>query len=820
VRRLLSRLLSAALALGMLITITCSALAQDAVPSGNEIHGHWAQDTLNEWIRLGYLNGDDTGQYRPDAEITRAEFMALVNRVIGYAGESGGIGTYTDVSPGDWYYGDISTALAAGYISGTSGSAMSPAAPITREQAITVIARIKGINPEAAQLDILSETGDSEAISEWAKGYVAGAIDAGYVGGDDGKIRPVSHLTRAEAIVLLDRVRTDSRIYSFPGTYGSDDQVTQANAVLIASPGVTLLNFQVAGDVQIGETIGDGEATLSRVTVGGDLTVNGGGKNTVDVIDVSVTGDVNVNKPGVRLLLSGLFSTGGSVVIMTGAIIDAGQVTGGSPGEFIISPQFSGGSVEFRGSIPLLTNNYPGAVLIFSDASVGTLNLNANAAVTGTGSVALANVGAGAGQGTTLPFAPGRTEGAGAGDVVISGQPPAGGSGGGGGGGGGDPAVTTGTISGTVTDGTSPVKGAAVVVSIDGRDYSAVTNNAGGYSIANVPETSSCTVTASKFAYTDGTAAASVTAGGSATGVNMTLGALHTNFTKVTGVTADTLTFLSGANAGAEGHRDIAVGDYVNYTAAGDVEKAEVVEGQISTLIISDERTMIRIGSISYYPSGETNASDLATYDNDQASDLFFYYDYTLYLDPFGYIIAQDESKTTVSVTSVMLLKSAVESGGGYSVTTGMFGPRSFTLNDEDALSLQAFLACDNEPDADTPVLVKCRIVKDVLTVIGMAAEFTDDITNGTAQIGMDGAETVTADDGTYFYYYSTSDGAWKSYHGIENAPTVDGSLTDAYYLLGNSGVAINVLVITEDPVPPPAHIVAEGYVYYDADML
>jgi hypothetical protein len=95
-----------------------------------------------------------------------------------------------------------------------------------------------------------------------------------------------------------------------------------------------------------------------------------------------------------------------------------------------------------------------------------------------------------------------------------------------------------------------------------------VTNNTGSYSIANVPETSNCTVTASKFAYADGTATASVTAGGSTAGVNMTLTAQHTTFTKVTGLTADTLTFLNGATTGAEGHGDLNVGDYVNYTAS------------------------------------------------------------------------------------------------------------------------------------------------------------------------------------------------------------------------------------------------------------
>ena len=89
-------------------------------------------------------------------------------------------------------------------------------------------------------------------------------------------------------------------------------------------------------------------------------------------------------------------------------------------------------------------------------------------------------------------------------------------------------------------------------------------------------------MTASKFAYTDGSVAASVTAGGTASSVDIALTAQSTTFAKVTAynssagmLTCNNITMDYSGTA-------IAVGDYINYTASGAVAKAEVVTGMVS----------------------------------------------------------------------------------------------------------------------------------------------------------------------------------------------------------------------------------------------
>ena len=45
-------------------------------------------------------------------------------------------------------------------------------------------------------------------MDDWAKPYVEGALDAGYLSGDDkGNLNPTNNITRAEAVTVLMRVK-------------------------------------------------------------------------------------------------------------------------------------------------------------------------------------------------------------------------------------------------------------------------------------------------------------------------------------------------------------------------------------------------------------------------------------------------------------------------------------------------------------------------------------------------------------------------------------------------------------------------------------
>ena len=57
---------------------------EDVMPASfSDISGHWAEDYINRAASAGIILGYEDGTFRPDQDITRAEAMTIINRVIG-----------------------------------------------------------------------------------------------------------------------------------------------------------------------------------------------------------------------------------------------------------------------------------------------------------------------------------------------------------------------------------------------------------------------------------------------------------------------------------------------------------------------------------------------------------------------------------------------------------------------------------------------------------------------------------------------------------------------------------------------------------------
>ena len=73
-----------------------------------DIDGHWAEDAINAAYGAGWVGGYPDGTFRPNNNITRAEVMSLVNRVLDREVDEDGMLddmlTWTDNEPGTWYY--------------------------------------------------------------------------------------------------------------------------------------------------------------------------------------------------------------------------------------------------------------------------------------------------------------------------------------------------------------------------------------------------------------------------------------------------------------------------------------------------------------------------------------------------------------------------------------------------------------------------------------------------------------------------------------------------------------------------------------------
>lgn len=199
------RVLSVATAATMMVGGAAFAVNAD------DIHGHWAEKTLQQFIDNGWIQGDEGG-IRPDSTITRAEMATVVGAVEEYT-EEADVSGYKDVAKTDWFYKQVAKIVKANVMVGVGDNKWAPQGDVTREQAAVIMCKLNDVSVDTkanaadirAQLSKLGYT-DANAVSDWAAPYILAAVQNGYMSGyPDHTLRSGNDITRAEAIVMLDK---------------------------------------------------------------------------------------------------------------------------------------------------------------------------------------------------------------------------------------------------------------------------------------------------------------------------------------------------------------------------------------------------------------------------------------------------------------------------------------------------------------------------------------------------------------------------------------------------------------------------------------
>ena len=173
---------------------------------------HWAKDAVNDMGSRMVIEGVGGGRFEPGREVTRAEFAAILVRALGLKLEEGAA-PFTDVRESDWHNGAVLTAHAYGLIAGYGDGAFRPDERITREQAMTMLARamaltnLKASLPGGSADEALRPYADAAETSGWALAGIADSVQAGIVTGRGGEaLAPKAFITRAEAAVMVERL--------------------------------------------------------------------------------------------------------------------------------------------------------------------------------------------------------------------------------------------------------------------------------------------------------------------------------------------------------------------------------------------------------------------------------------------------------------------------------------------------------------------------------------------------------------------------------------------------------------------------------------
>ena len=234
----------------------------------------WYAEAVSAAVDNGLLYGKSATIIDPNGAMTRAEMAAIINRSFGCY-KTADISQYKDVSKDKWYYKDIALAAQMGTYNGRSTSTMAPDAPISRQEAMTVVARALELDYDAYAKTDLSAFSDRSEISNWALPYVRAMVGADYIHGRGKVLAPQDDITRAEFAQIFANII--SSYITVKGTYDKDIK----GSVLIRTDEVTLQNMTVDGDLIIGCGAADGKITLDNVTVKGRLLVWGGGTKAV-----------------------------------------------------------------------------------------------------------------------------------------------------------------------------------------------------------------------------------------------------------------------------------------------------------------------------------------------------------------------------------------------------------------------------------------------------------------------------------------------------------------------------------------------------------
>ncbi|MBR5506606.1 MAG: S-layer homology domain-containing protein [Clostridia bacterium] len=101
---------------------------------------------------LNILTGYDDGSFKPEGDITRAEFCAVVCRALGFNQEAAPTATaFSDVPAEHWASYYISTLADQSIVNGMGDGTFAPDANVTYEQAIKMLVVALGFEPMAAQ---------------------------------------------------------------------------------------------------------------------------------------------------------------------------------------------------------------------------------------------------------------------------------------------------------------------------------------------------------------------------------------------------------------------------------------------------------------------------------------------------------------------------------------------------------------------------------------------------------------------------------------------------------------------------------------------
>lgn len=172
-------------------------------PVPTDIAGHWAEQEIADAVAKGIIAGYPDGTFRPNLPVTRAEFALLLDRILALpGGRPSSFGDQGDIPA--WASDAVAAVAAAGIVGGYPDHSFRPGARLSRIETAALMARAARLPATNTQrTSFADDAAIAEwALPSINAAYEAGLVQ----GQGLNRFNPLAPITRAEAVVLLARL--------------------------------------------------------------------------------------------------------------------------------------------------------------------------------------------------------------------------------------------------------------------------------------------------------------------------------------------------------------------------------------------------------------------------------------------------------------------------------------------------------------------------------------------------------------------------------------------------------------------------------------
>lgn len=167
----------------------------------SDITNHWAHQSIEKSVELGFVQGFGDGTFKPNQMVTRGELATMLARAIDLDLSETEIEFVDKGETPDWAQPYIQGLINAGFVSGYDDGTFRAQKQITRAELTVMLLRVLGVQVDS---DAHLTFKDSDQVPDWAKAYVSVSVELGIINGyPDGTFRPNDFATRAEAVTMI-----------------------------------------------------------------------------------------------------------------------------------------------------------------------------------------------------------------------------------------------------------------------------------------------------------------------------------------------------------------------------------------------------------------------------------------------------------------------------------------------------------------------------------------------------------------------------------------------------------------------------------------